>query len=161
MKNLCIRIHEKDNVAVAIQDLPAGAEACPGVVTAEDIPQAHKIALCDIPEGGEVMRYGVVLGTVLCDIPKGGWINEKNLKMAPVPDLDALTFATNLVTELPEPPVKTWEGYRNPDGGPAGTRNILAINTTVQCVAAWSTPPSSASAGKSCRSTPTWTTSSP
>ena len=134
MERLCIKIHEKDNVAIAIRDLPKGTEIMDGVVTAEEIPQAHKIALQDIPEGGEVVRYGVVLGTMKYDMPKGGWINETNLMMAPAPDLDSMEFATNIVTDLPEPPVKTWEGYRNPNGGPGGTRNILCINTTVQCV---------------------------
>ena len=36
--------------------------------------------------------------------------------------------------QLPEPPVRTWRGYRNPEGGYAGTRNMLGIQTTVQCV---------------------------
>ena len=134
MERLCIRIHEKDNVAIAIKDLPAGTEVMEGVVTVQDIPQAHKIALQDIPEGGEVVRYGVVLGTMKYDMPKGGWINETNLLRAPAPDLDFMEFATNIVTELPEPPVRTWMGYKNPLGGPGGTRNILCINTTVQCV---------------------------
>lgn len=135
MPNLCIKIHERDNVAIAIRDISKGTEVLDGVVTVCDIPQAHKIALTDISEGGEVVRYGVVLGTMLTDIPKGGWINEKNLKMAPAPDLDKMKFAVNIRKDLPEPPVKTWEGYKNSNGGYAGTRNILAINTTVQCVA--------------------------
>lgn len=132
---LCIQITEKDNVAIAIGDISKGTEVMPGVVTQVDIPQAHKIALTDCPAGTEVIRYGVVLGTTTEDIPKGGWINERNLKMAPAPALDEMEFATNIKTDLPEPPIKTWEGYPNPNGGPAGTRNILAINTTVQCVA--------------------------
>ncbi|HBA64336.1 MAG TPA: galactarate dehydratase [Lachnospiraceae bacterium] len=134
-KRLCIQITEKDNVAIAVYDIAKGTEVMPGVVTAEDIPQAHKIALSACPKGTEIIRYGVVLGTTSTDIPKGGWINETNLVMAPAPDLDELEFAVNIRTDLPEAPVKTWEGYRNPKGGPAGTRNILAINTTVQCVA--------------------------
>lgn len=134
-QRLCIQITEKDNVAIAIHDIPAGTEIMPGVVTVEDIPQAHKIALTDRPKGSEVIRYGVCLGYTNRDIPKGGWINEKNLDMAPAPNLDEMEFATNIVTDLPKPPITTWEGFRNPNGGPAGTRNILAINTTVQCVA--------------------------
>ncbi len=134
-ERLCIQVSERDNVAIAIRDIAKGTEVLPGVIAAQDIPQAHKIALCSCPEGTEIYRYGVLLGRVSEDIPKGGWINEKNLVMAPAPDLDELTFATNLRTDLPKPPVMTWEGYRNPNGGPAGTRNILAINTTVQCAA--------------------------
>ena len=135
MKNLCIKISDRDNVAIAITDLKKGTEILPGVVTAEDIPQAHKIALKDIHQGEEVLRYGVVLGTMKADVPCGGWINETNLVMAPAPDLDTLKFATNIRTDLPKPKQLTWEGYPNPWGeGPAGTRNILCINTTVQCV---------------------------
>lgn len=134
-EKLCIQITERDNVAIAIHDIAQGTEVLPGVITACDIPQAHKIALSPCPKGTEVIRYGVVLGTTTEDIPRGGWINETNLRMAPAPDLDQLEFAKKIVTDLPRPPIDTWMGYRNPDGGPAGTRNILAINTTVQCVA--------------------------
>ncbi len=150
-KRLCIKIHEKDNVAVAIRDLETGTEVMPGVVMAMDIPQAHKIALKEMKKGDPVYRYGVLLGHVSEDIPLGGWINEKNLIMAPAPDLESLKFARNIVTELPRPKRTSWMGYRNPlkdavlagdekaltRAGilcPAGTRNILAINTTVQCV---------------------------
>ena len=135
MAHLCIKINEKDNVAIAIHDIAKGTEVLPGVVTVCDIPQAHKIALTDCPKGTEVVRYGVVLGTTSEDVPQGGWINEKNLVMAPAPDLDAMEFGTNIVTDLPKPKRTTWLGYRNPNGGYGGTRNILGINTTVQCVA--------------------------
>ena len=57
-----IRIKDADNVAVAVHDLPAGVEVMPGLCTRDPIPQAHKIALQDIPAGGEIIRYGVVLG---------------------------------------------------------------------------------------------------
>ena len=45
-----------------------------------------------------------------------------------------MKFAINIKTDLPTPPVTTFKGYKNPKGGYAGTRNILAISTTVQCV---------------------------
>lgn len=134
-ERLCIRITDRDNVAIAIHDVPKGTEVMPGVVTAEDIPQAHKIALEELKKGSEVIRYGVCLGTTAQDIPAGGWINEKNLIMAPAPDLDSMEFATNIRTDLPKPKRTTWMGYKNPNGFYAGTRNILGINTTVQCVA--------------------------
>ena len=113
-KRVCIKISEKDNVAVAIYDLKKGTEALPGVITAVDIPQAHKIALKEMKKGDPVYRYGVLLGHVSEDIPLGGWINEKNLVMAPAPDLDSLKFMQNIVTELPKPARTTWMGYRNP-----------------------------------------------
>lgn len=131
---LYIRISDKDNVAIAVNDIKAGTQVMDGVYAAQDIPQAHKIALHDIPRGGEIIRYGVVLGYAIDTIGKGQWINEKMLELPTPPSVDEMTFATNLVTDLPKPPVTVWEGYANPEVGYAGTRNILGISTTVQCV---------------------------
>lgn len=131
---LYVKIKDQDNVAIAVKEIKAGTKVTEGVVARQDIPQAHKIALCDIPKGGAVIRYGVVLGYAVAPIGKGDWINEHMLELPTPPDLDSMQFSTNLVTDLPEPPVSTWEGYENPNGGPAGTRNILGISTTVQCV---------------------------
>ena len=135
-EKLFVKINEKDNVAIALKDLPAGTEILPGVVTKQDIPQAHKIALTDIPQGGEVYRYGVVLGTVISDTPAGTWINEHSLNLPERPGLDDMAFGTNIIPkeQLPDPPRKTWMGYKNAEG-PAGTRNMLGIVTTVQCTA--------------------------
>lgn len=134
MPRLYVKIKEQDNVAIAVQDIKAGTEVMEGVTARQDIPQAHKIALCDIPKGGEIIRYGVVLGYAIDPIQKGDWINEHMLELPTPPDVDNMEYATNIVTELPDPLVTTWEGYVNPNGGPAGTRNILGISTTVQCV---------------------------
>lgn len=133
---LYIKVSEQDNVAIAVKDIKAGCQVMEGVVAAQDIPQAHKIALCDIKKGGEIVRYGVILGYALMDIKKGGWISETMLELPTPPQLDEMKFGTNLVSadQLPEPPVTVWEGYKNPDGGFGGTRNILGISTTVQCV---------------------------
>lgn len=129
-----VKLKEADNVAVAVDEIKAGTVIMEGVRASCDIPQAHKIVLCDIEKGGEIIRYGVVLGYAKVGIKKGDWINEFMLDLPTRPDLDEMRFGVNLVKELPEPLVKTWEGYRNPDGGYAGTRNILGISTTVQCV---------------------------
>lgn len=131
---LYIKIKEQDNVAIAVNDIPAGTEVMPGIYAHQDIPQAHKIALCNIPRGSEIIRYGVILGYAINAISQGDWINEHMLELPTPPDVDHMEFAINLVTDLPDPPVDTWDGFKNPWGGPAGTRNILGISTTVQCV---------------------------
>ncbi len=133
-KPLFVKIKEEDNVAIAVDEIKAGQEIMPGVTARHDIPQAHKIALKDIEKGGSVIRYGVVLGYATEAVKKGDWINEYMLELPEPPEVDHMVFSTNLVTDLPEPPVTAWEGYVNPWGGPAGTRNILGISTTVQCV---------------------------
>ncbi len=133
---LVIKVTDKDNVAIAVQDIAADTLVLPGLTAREPIPQAHKIALTDIPKGGEIIRYGVVLGYAKDAIPMGSWINEHMLDLPESPALDNMPFGTNLVPveDLPDPPRKTWMGYRNKTG-PAGTRNLLGIVTTVQCAA--------------------------
>ena len=129
-----IQINPKDNVAIAVQAVSAGTELVPGVVTLSDVPQGHKVALRDIPRDGEIVRYGVVLGYALDPIARGQWINEHMLRLPTPPALDDMPWGVNLRTDLPVAPERTWLGYRNPEGGYAGTRNLLGIQTTVQCV---------------------------
>ena len=135
-ERLTIQIKQEDNVAVAVHDLPAGTVIESGVTTRDPIPQAHKIALRDIPAGGAIVCYGVVLGHAKKPIPAGSWINEHMLNLPESPALDDMPWGTDLKTpeELPTPPRTTWMGYRNASG-PAGTRNLLGIVTTVQCAA--------------------------
>lgn len=134
MSRLLVKVHEHDNVAIAVQEIKPGTVVSEGVRTLETIPQAHKVALVDIPKGAPVIRYGVVLGYAIDDIAKGRWINEFMVELPTPPSLDGMEYGTNIVKDLPMPPVTTFEGYRNPNGGYAGTRNILGIQTTVQCV---------------------------
>ena len=135
-ERLSIQIKDSDNVAVTVHDLPAGVTLESGIITREAIPQAHKIALRDIPAGGEIIRYGVVLGYAKQDIPAGSWINEHMLDLPESPSLTDMPWGTNIVPaeQLPRPTRTTWMGYRNKTG-PAGTRNLLGIVTTVQCAA--------------------------
>lgn len=134
--NDLIKIKDIDNVAVAVRDLKAGTQAMSGLTLKDDIPQAHKAALADIPAGGAVIRYGVALGYAKADIKKGQWINEHMLDLPKSPSVENLEYGTNLVPmeQLPVPVRDTWLGYRN-ENGPAGTRNLLGIVTTVQCAA--------------------------
>ena len=136
MARLYVKMKDQDNVVVAVRDIAAGTEIMEGLKARQDIPQAHKIALCDIPAKGAVIRYGVVLGYALRDIKRGDWINEHMLDLPESPSLDNMEFGTELVRpeELPKPSRTTWMGYKNAKG-PAGTRNLLGIVTTVQCAA--------------------------
>lgn len=131
-----VKIDERDNVAIAVRDIAAGTQVEDWLIANQDIPQAHKIALCDIEKGGEIIRYGVVLGYAKEAIRKGDWMNEHMLNLPQSPSLEDMAYGTNIVPadQLPEPPRTTWMGYRNKTG-PAGTRNLLGIVTTVQCAA--------------------------
>ena len=133
---LYIRMHEADNVAIVANDggLPAGTVFPCGLTLRETVPQGHKTALVDLPAGTEVRRYNVTIGRTTKDLPAGSWVHEKVLEMPPARSLEGLPLATHRSAPLPPLEGYTFEGYRNADGS-VGTRNILAITQTVQCVA--------------------------
>ena len=135
-KPVTIRMNDRDNVAIVANDggLPAGTAFDGGLTLREHVPQGHKVALVDVPEGAPVLRYDVPIGFALKDIPAGSWVHERLLKMPSARELDNLPIAT--VKPGPQAPLEgyTFDGYRNLDGS-VGTRNILAVTQTVQCVA--------------------------
>jgi galactarate dehydratase len=135
MTPLTIRMHARDNVAIVANDggLPAGTVLPDGLTLREQVPQGHKVALVDVPAEAPVLRYGVVIGYALKDIAAGSWVHERLLQMPSARALDDLPIATIKQQALPPLEGYTFEGYRNADGS-VGTRNILAITTTVQCV---------------------------
>src|SRR6201996_5997651 len=131
-----IKLNERDNVAIVVNDfgLPAGSRFACGLELRAFVPQGHKTALVDIAEGAPILRYGEVIGYAISPILAGDWVDEARIHMPAAPELDALEIAT--VVPAAQPPLDgfTFEGYRNADGS-VGTRNILGISTSVQCVA--------------------------
>jgi galactarate dehydratase len=133
---LTIMMHAGDNVAIVANNggLPAGTMLQSGLILRDGVPQGHKVALADIPGGAEVLRYGIPIGYAMDTIPAGSWVHERLLKMPEARELDGLPLATAKIPQQDALEGYTFEGYRNRDGS-VGTRNILAITQTVQCVA--------------------------
>ncbi|HEX2546340.1 MAG TPA: galactarate dehydratase [Ramlibacter sp.] len=136
LEPLTITMHAADNVGIVANDggLPEGTRFASGLVLREKVPQGHKVALVDIPEGGAVRRYDVTIGYALKDIRAGSWVHERLLRMPDARTLDDLPMATAAPASAAPLEGYTFEGYRNADGS-VGTRNILAITQSVQCVA--------------------------
>lgn len=145
-----IKIHEKDNVVVALHSIPQGESICPdtadagakvvvtSVVTAlREIPAGHKMALCDIPKGGEVIKYGCRIGFISEDIRKGEWIHTHNIKTALGELLEYSYEPVPLEMEEVHSEVRTQDaafmGFRRPDGK-VGVRNEIWVIPTVGCV---------------------------
>lgn len=133
---LYITMRDDDNVAIVANSggLRPGARFASGLTLIEQIPQGHKVALQDIAEGAPIMRYGETIGHAAASIAKGSWVKESLVVMPDAPSLSNLPLARGALH--PQEPLEgfTFEGYRNADGS-VGTRNILAISTSVQCVA--------------------------
>ncbi|RSL34022.1 galactarate dehydratase [Salibacterium salarium] len=131
-----IKLTDKDNVAIIANagGLSEGTLFPCGLTLTEYVPEGHKAALTDLEKDEPIVRYGEVIGFADSAIKKGSWVKESLVIMNTPPKLDDLSIANN----VPDPadPLEgyTFEGYRN-ENGTAGTKNLLGITTSVQCVA--------------------------
>ena len=132
MEPLYVRVHDRDNVAIIVnpEGLPEGTAFADGLILTERIPQAHKVALRDFDAGEPIVRYGEIIGLASRDIRTGSWIREEMVDLPAAPALDRLPLSTAVPMSLPPLEGYTFEGFPN-----GGTKNILGITTTVQCVA--------------------------
>jgi galactarate dehydratase len=137
LRPLYVQVHPQDTVAILVNEggLREGTRFDSGLTLVEDVPEAHKVALMDIEAGAPIVRYGSVIGYAKVAIAKGSWVHEERMRIPVAPALDNLPLATE--TPVPMAPLQgyTFEGFLNDDGS-VGTKNILGITTTVQCVAA-------------------------
>lgn len=131
-----MKVDARDNVAIVVnpEGLEPGARFAGGLELRDRVPQSHKVALAGLAAGQPVVRYGEVIGLLNRDLAAGSWVREEMIDLPAAPALDELPLATRV--PAPQPPLDgyTFEGYRNADGS-TGTKNILGITTTVQCVA--------------------------
>jgi galactarate dehydratase len=135
-----IKIHPQDNVAIVANagGLEAGSEflsddSSVGIKLLNKVPQGHKFALIDFKAGDPIIRYNVCIGKAIKDISKGSWINESMIEMPKAMEMSELPKANKKNTDEGSLEGYYFDGFRNPDGS-VGTRNILAVTTTVQCV---------------------------
>ncbi|HUY33712.1 MAG TPA: altronate dehydratase family protein [Pirellulales bacterium] len=130
-----VHLHPDDNVCVAIRNLPQAAQVSAGgatVTLSGAVRMGHKIALENIRKGDRVLRYGQTIGFATETIEPGDWIHAHNIEAG------SFTRHYEYATEIPADPAavegRTFHGYRRADGK-AGTRNYLAVISTVNCSA--------------------------
>jgi altronate hydrolase len=86
MESRALLIHPEDNVAVALEDIAAGASVKvsgpkPSAITAREmIPFAHKIATRRVSRGEAITKFGVPIGFATEDISEGEWVHYHNVK---------------------------------------------------------------------------------
>lgn len=142
-----IKINDNDNVVVALNAIPQGEAVAVEVsgrecrITArEEIPAGHKMAVCDIPAGGEVLKYGYRIGNAKEEIPAGAWIHTHNVGTA-LGDLLEYSYEPVAAVQdagqtLPKSDGAqdvTFMGFKRPDGK-VGVRNEIWVIPTVGCV---------------------------
>ena len=130
-----IKIHDNDNVIVALNTIPEGTEITlengSSVKANMEIPAGHKMAIDDIADGGEVIKYGYRIGFTKEAVKCGDWIHVHNLKTG-LGDLLEYTYEPTPVEEAKSEDV-TFMGFNRPDGK-VGVRNEIWVIPTVGCV---------------------------
>jgi len=130
-----LKIHQRDNVAVAIDDIKEGEVLAvgPSSVTAlEDIDKGHKMAIKDIKKGENVIKYGFPIGHSTLDIKAGSLVHSHNIKTN-LGDILNYEYHPDLKPQEQVECNETFMGYRRQDGR-AGVRNEIWIIPTVSCV---------------------------
>ncbi len=130
-----IKINPKDNVIVALKDLPINHIINLEEISIElknDVNQGHKIAIKEIKKNENIIKYGVPIGHALEDIKIGEHVHTHNIKTNLK---DLLNYSYDKKTEdfkvsLPNKNVNVYQRKN----GDVGIRNELWIVPTVGCV---------------------------
>lgn len=131
-----VQVDPDDDVAVALEPLPSGAELVVGgrsITLCQDIPAGHKFALHAILAGAEVKRYRAPIGRAVAAIEAGDHVHSHNLRTALVGELAYAFGVARADMATRAVPDHHFHGYRRADGG-VGTRNEIWILPMVGCV---------------------------
>ncbi len=133
-----VQLRPDDNVAVAARPLAPGTELRingHAVTVSGRAGAGHKVAVRPIGKGEPVRKYGQIIGFASEDIPAGAHVHVHNL----TPGSFARDYAFG--HDLPPPPPRaeprSWQGFDRGDGR-YGTRNYVAVISTVNCSASTS-----------------------
>ncbi len=129
-----LRLNAADNVIIAVDEIPIGAAPEGAVSARERIPKGHKMAGAAVETGAPIRKFGQIIGFASRPIAPGEWVHEHNCAVKEFArdyhfgeDARAETIAP-----VKEQPV--FQGFRR-RSGKVGTRNYLAILTSVNCSA--------------------------
>jgi len=130
-----LKIHPSDNVAVALTDLRKGQTVkLNGVdyLLVDDIPAKHKFMLTGIPQDGEIIMYGVLVGKAVRMIQQGGLITTQNIRHA-----TSVYGLKERKIQWHRPDISKWSertfmGYHRADGS-VGTANHWVVIPLVFC----------------------------
>ena len=135
MKKNVLRVHEADNVLVALADLTKGNEVVfenENYTMQADIHAKHKFFTRDMQPGDKVIMYGVLVGTAQEFIPKGGLMSTANVKHAAAPYVYRKVDYKWTAPDVSKFANKTFNGYHRSDGN-VGTANYWLFIPTVFC----------------------------
>lgn len=131
-----LRVHPRDNVALALGPLPRGkmvSAAGVSVRLRDPIPYGHKFALVPIPAGGRIIKYGYPIGRATRPIAPGEHVHVHNVESGRGHGDRALPAEELPGFPVPPFPADRFPGFRRPDGR-VGVRNHVLVLAAVHCV---------------------------
>ena len=135
MANKVLKIHQNDNVLVALADLKAGETVAyngTSINLTSDVPAKHKFAQFEMIPNQEVIMYGTLVGKAVETIPAGGILSTANVKHQ-ASSFGAKTADFNwLAPDVSKYTYKTFLGYHRQDGQ-VGTANYWLVIPLVFC----------------------------
>lgn len=130
-----IRIHDKDNVVVALTDIKAGEIIDVDgrkICAIKDISKGHKIAIQGVTKDEDIIKYGLPIGHALEDIEAGDHVHVHNTKTKLSGTIE-YAYNQKLVDRDIDKDNRVFMGYKR-ENGSVGIRNELWIVPTVGCV---------------------------
>lgn len=135
MQKKVLKVNPKDNVIVALLDLPAGESVHldgTDYTVVKDIKAKHKFAAVDFEDGDHIIMYGVIVGKANQHIKKGEVITTENVKHQ-----SAKVEGKTATLGWTPPNVDKWKdrtfmGYHREDGQ-VGTENVWLFFPLVFC----------------------------
>src|SRR6266700_2304351 len=138
-----VLLQPSDDVAIARMPLGRGVvlRLPPGtagdgelVEVKQRIQSGHKLAIRDVQQGQPVLRYGSIIGFATQPIQAGSHVHTHNLAVGDLKQAYEYGVDVRPVDYVSPEQQRTFMGYRRPDGK-VGTRNYIAIISTVNCSA--------------------------
>lgn len=87
-----VMVSPKDNVVTVVtnvrdsEEVTYEADSEPRTVTArQSVSFGHKIAISHIVKGGDIIKYGQIIGRAAADIEPGHWVHTHNTQETYVP----------------------------------------------------------------------------
>ena len=144
LDQVAVHLRPADNIAVAAKPIPPGTQlthAGSTLTLAMPVPMGHKFAVVPIKEGDAILKFGQVIGFATRPVAPGEHVHTQNVMVKSF----ERDYAFGADRPAPLPPPDEYASFQGYDRGPDrpahlryGTRNTLAIISTVNCSASTS-----------------------
>lgn len=135
MKQNVLKVHPQDNVLVALSDLCAGQTVQyqeESFTLPEGVKAKHKFATRPIPQGGDIIMYGVLVGKAQTDLKVGQVLTTANIKHAAGDFITGERRTGWVIPDVSRWQNRTFQGFYRPDGS-VGTANYWLVVPLVFC----------------------------